>query len=425
MYRGPYTGPAAGRVALTVASLLILAGGAGWGQHRVRQRARNDLANGLQSLVATTANGVATLLDQHRRTALAWSRAQALRDIVWEIAAVEGPPLHSGRVAREELRALLGPAIEGHGFADFELTRADGRSLAGRTPHGARVPLPPEFVARVLAQGSAVSLPIAWEDEGSDLKLVLFAASVVFGAQGEPLALLSFRIDPARELYPILARAWFGATGDAYAFDRTGRAMTPVRFMDGLVAARVVDDTVRDRLAFPLLDPGIDVMALPTPAWEPGRRPLTRAVAAAIEGASGVDVEGYRDYRGVQVLGAWTWVPALGMGFVVEIDDWEALASSRETLLILFGTAGLAGLLVVLLSWDAGVRLRVEAQLKRALEKVLAGHLPICASCKNIRNTEGEWIQLESYVSDATDAEFSHSICPTCRDRLYGEFLKD
>jgi DNA-binding response OmpR family regulator len=46
--------------------------------------------------------------------------------------------------------------------------------------------------------------------------------------------------------------------------------------------------------------------------------------------------------------------------------------------------------------------------------KTLKGFIPICASCKKIRDDEGYWSQLEAYISKHTDAEFTHSICPVC-----------
>jgi CheY-like chemotaxis protein len=46
--------------------------------------------------------------------------------------------------------------------------------------------------------------------------------------------------------------------------------------------------------------------------------------------------------------------------------------------------------------------------------KVLQGIIPICAYCKNIRDDQGYWNQVEKYVSEHTEAKFSHGICPTC-----------
>ena len=51
--------------------------------------------------------------------------------------------------------------------------------------------------------------------------------------------------------------------------------------------------------------------------------------------------------------------------------------------------------------------------------KILSGLLPICASCKKIRDDNGYWNQIESYINQHSEAEFSHSICPDCTKSLY------
>jgi PAS domain S-box-containing protein len=56
--------------------------------------------------------------------------------------------------------------------------------------------------------------------------------------------------------------------------------------------------------------------------------------------------------------------------------------------------------------------------------KLLQGLLPICASCKKIKDDEGYWKEVESYISDRSDASFSHSICPDCLKDLYPEIAK-
>lgn len=71
---------------------------------------------------------------------------------------------------------------------------------------------------------------------------------------------------------------------------------------------------------------------------------------------------------------------------------------------------------------------RVESrtrELSEALGKVktLKGLLPICASCKKIRDDRGYWTQIESYLYKHSDAEFSHGICPDCSKKLYPEFF--
>jgi len=55
----------------------------------------------------------------------------------------------------------------------------------------------------------------------------------------------------------------------------------------------------------------------------------------------------------------------------------------------------------------------------KKLEETLNGILPICTSCKKIRDDGGYWNRIEAYISTHTDAEFSHSMCPDCFEKLY------
>ncbi len=66
---------------------------------------------------------------------------------------------------------------------------------------------------------------------------------------------------------------------------------------------------------------------------------------------------------------------------------------------------------------------RTNEDLKRALNEVkhLSGLLPICSSCKKIRDDNGYWEQIESYISDHSEAQFSHGLCPECIRKLYPE----
>lgn len=69
----------------------------------------------------------------------------------------------------------------------------------------------------------------------------------------------------------------------------------------------------------------------------------------------------------------------------------------------------------------------IIAQLQKALAEVknLSGFLPICASCKKIRDDKGYWNQIEAYISEHSEAEFSHGICPECSEKLYPDLYKN
>lgn len=65
-------------------------------------------------------------------------------------------------------------------------------------------------------------------------------------------------------------------------------------------------------------------------------------------------------------------------------------------------------------------------RLRAALGKVkqLSGMLPICANCKNIRDDKGYWMQIEAYIRDHSEAEFSHGLCPKCVRTLYPDVVE-
>ena len=69
---------------------------------------------------------------------------------------------------------------------------------------------------------------------------------------------------------------------------------------------------------------------------------------------------------------------------------------------------------------------RLIEELKEAMNRIktLSGLIPICASCKKIRDDRGYWQQVEAFIQEHTEAEFSHGICPDCAKRLYPAYYR-
>lgn len=72
-------------------------------------------------------------------------------------------------------------------------------------------------------------------------------------------------------------------------------------------------------------------------------------------------------------------------------------------------------------------RNRLVAELQAALAevKVLSGFLPICSSCKKIRDDQGYWNQIEAYISEHSEAEFTHGVCPDCAKKMLAELERE
>ena len=66
-------------------------------------------------------------------------------------------------------------------------------------------------------------------------------------------------------------------------------------------------------------------------------------------------------------------------------------------------------------------------ELRNALAKVktLSGFIPICSSCKKIRDDQGYWTQVEAYLREHSEIEFSHGLCPDCMKKLYPDIQKN
>lgn len=106
--------------------------------------------------------------------------------------------------------------------------------------------------------------------------------------------------------------------------------------------------------------------------------------------------------------------------------DW---LSHKFPLLGADGRKELAGISLDITERKKAEREREQllAELRKALAEVkaLSGLLPVCASCKSIRNDDGYWQKMEAYLREHSDVEFTHGLCPPCVEKLYPDFAKN
>ena len=128
----------------------------------------------------------------------------------------------------------------------------------------------------------------------------------------------------------VLAVGRVGESGESYAFDRRGRFLSETRFPQVLFAAGLLDKPDGSVvLRVTVADPGANLLEGEKPRQPAANWPLTAMAMRAVAGGQGVDVSGYRDYRGVQVIGAWHWLDRHGFGIAAEIDVAEAFRLNR------------------------------------------------------------------------------------------------
>jgi K+-sensing histidine kinase KdpD len=117
------------------------------------------------------------------------------------------------------------------------------------------------------------------------------------------------------------------------------------------------------------------------------------------------------------------------ISFTVFFNDQHGIAFSLYaiTRLLVYSAATLSITYLMAQRKHALVdALEANQQLEKALEeiRVLRGILPICMHCKQIRDGEGSWQQVEQYIASQTEAKFSHSVCPECMEKFYPEVRK-
>jgi hypothetical protein len=230
----------------------------------------------------------------------------------------------------------------------LRIVGANDNALIGKTMRGVRG----DFFKRVLAGHSGVTKPyrsnLALPNEHGELRAglpSLFTAAPVHDEKGQIIAALGLRVREG-EFTKILQIARTGDSGETIAFDNTGLFLSQSRFDEDLKRVGLLADSpeVRSILTMELRDPQVNMMEGERPALKRSEQPLTRMAAAAVAGGEGVDVDGYRDYRGVPVIGAWAWLPDFDFGVATEID----VAEAYRPLFILRATfRGLFGLLVL------------------------------------------------------------------------------
>ncbi|MGK3990581.1 HAMP domain-containing sensor histidine kinase [Sorangium sp. So ce136] len=317
---------------------------------------RRNVAAAVQAVLSTTHKGLLTWARQKKSTAWFWANQPSVRRAI--AAQIEqrrdGGSLHDSPYL-QELRNTLDSVVQQNGCRGFDVIAIDGTHIASdRDELIATKTLSardPDTIAAA-ARGSVVfgaPFPMRSPVVGEVAALLLVAAPVHALAEGgEIIATLVFRIDPGMEFTEIAQRGAVGAGGETYAFDARGRVVTELRFSQSLRDMGILAAGERSILNVEVRDPGVALsygLQRPLPRSE---QPLTRMATSAVAGNAGVDVDGYRDYRGMAVVGAWLWDRELDLGLATEIDKAEAYIVYHTTRRVVIAACA-ATLLVTLL----------------------------------------------------------------------------
>ncbi len=294
----------------------------------------------------TVAEELRAVLDVTRKSLLSWIdhrtddvRMMAeYRDAPERIRDMLAPPRNRetllARPALLEMREKIGRILRFHGDLDFSVVSPDGVTVASMwdgdigekrflEKHG-------NYLKRISRGENVLVLPMGPDAPSMDGsgKPGGHAPTMILGVpvreKGAVVAAFLVWIDPTREFTEITHEAGTGATGDTYAFNRKGEVLTSLRFSEQLRALGLLASGESEIASFIPRDPGCDPASGSHPVPPRENWPYTHMIKQALTGRAGIQVVGYRGYRGARVVGAWAWNSDYDFGLAFEIDKAEA-----------------------------------------------------------------------------------------------------
>ncbi len=329
-----------------------------WVHSRVDGTTRAELASRLQTVLDADIAALRLWFTEREYDAKSFASDPPICAAIEELAAMTKDPAISTSLLADSAHARvlqfeLQERLRAQQYLDYVVVSPDKQIIASPSPLlvNSRAPRSYDlFLNKALEGELAASRPFAREATLSQRAEgpTMFVAAPVKSTNGAVIAVLGLRMKPETEFSKIFAVANMGETGESYAFDRRGMMLTATRFDPELKTLGLIPPGRENTaiLNLKLLDPEVRL--------RPGERPpkpreqlgLTRMALAATTGSDGCDVRGYRNYRGIEVVGAWAWLREYGMGVATEVsvdEAFQTLYVLRRVFLVLLLLLVLSG----------------------------------------------------------------------------------
>ncbi|MGD8947318.1 MAG: PAS domain-containing protein, partial [Desulfobacterales bacterium] len=369
-------------LACTFIALVIIL--AGFALGRVEEKIKMDVGDALQIVLQTTRESLNLWIESNKfdLTRLAADpRVVFLVEHQLQVSHNKDDLLKSQ--ALKELRRFFQNNKDRFGQAGFFIISPDFVNIAsvGDKNIGAKNRIASQALDLLnrAFEGETVMVPPIWSDvplsaspDGKPKNTpTMFFAAPVKNIQGQVIAVVTRRVDPSMDFSRLIQLGRIGKSGETYAFDRYGKLLSESRFDEDLRKAGLLGESENSILSVSVRDPGGDMTKGFTPAVPRYQQSLTLMAQQATKGKSGLNVEGYRDYRGVPAYGAWLWDDQLGVGLATEIDEADALGPFYTMRTVILTVMGITVLLALgSLVFAVLIDVRANQALQKSYEEL-------------------------------------------------------
>ena len=356
-----------------------------WIYGRIKIDSQSEVSNSLNTVLRASHQAVRTWLKELQATALVTVNTPQVLEFSKELLALqrERDALITS-LTQAKLRNLLTPLLKSKGYQGYYIIAPDNISISSSQAYSIGLNNPPvkqdDFLKKVWAGNTAVSLPeksdVLLPDKDGRLKQglpTMFVGAPIKDENGKVLAVFAYRINPTVDFISILQEGRIGQTGETYAFDAKGRLISNSRFDERLQQLGLISPGERGILNVDIRELAVAENGIKINRDKIKQQPLTRMAASATKGNSSSDLEGYRNYSGKLVIGAWLWDNELGFGLATEQDKKEAYQSLRTTQFVMIAMT----VLIILLLLGGVIILILYEQRQSAERKLQKAHLDL------------------------------------------------
>jgi len=340
--------------------VILALGMASWiVQNNIQTSAKKEVRETLMAILDTTHYSIKSWADEHKKNVQIWSNFPTTRQFTQELLKTAADKkLLQASALHSRVNDYLQPLLEEEEHTDFCIVSVDRINLScsrnEEIGQENKLFLQENFLEQVLSGNTILRLseksvaPKSGKDGPyQNASLIMYIAAAIHNEAGDVIATLTLLLNPARDFATHLEQGRIGLTGETYAFDRQARLISNSRYLQQLRDAGLIREDEKEILTIQIRDPGEELGHREKTLANINERPLTYMAASATKGDSGLNLDGYRDYRGVEVVGAWRWDPNLGFGIATEINASDAYRSLRTSQFVIISLTVLVGLLLI------------------------------------------------------------------------------